>query len=156
MKGGGMTQEIDNLFSKILVPVDGSKFSLQAVRLATRLARRCDSSLLLLHVLDIAVVEQLQRFSDKTHDAVRADMEKSARGFLKDMSMEVSQWDIAVDSILREGTPHEVILIEADNWNADLIVMGKLGKRGVSRILLGSVAERVIEFTGLPVMLATA
>jgi len=155
MKGEGMTQETDKLFSRILVPVDGSKFSLQAVKLATRLARHCDSSLLLLHVLDTTVVEQLQRFSDKSHDEVRADMEKSAKGFLKDMSLEVSEWDIAVDIILREGMPHEVILTEADNWGADLIVMGKLGKRGVSRILLGSVAERVIEFTRLPVMLAT-
>ena len=155
MKGEGMMQETDKLFSRILVPVDGSKFSLQAVKLATRLARHCDSTLLLLHVLDTTVVEQLQRFSDKSHDEVRADMEKSARVFLKDMSLEVSQWDIEVDIILREGTPHEVILTEADNWGADLIVMGKLGKRGVSRILLGSVAERVIEFTGLPVMLAT-
>lgn len=155
MKGDGMTQETDRLFSRILVPVDGSKFSLQAVRLATRLARHCDSGLLLIHVLDTAVVEQLQRFSEKSHDEVRVDMEISAKGFLKDMSLEVSQWDIAVDIILREGMPHEVILTEADNWNADLIVMGKLGKRGVSRILLGSVAERVIEFTRLPVMLAT-
>jgi len=150
-----MMQETEKLFSRILVPVDGSQFSLQAVRLATRLARHCDSTLLLLHVLDATVVEQLQRFSDKSHDDVRADMEKSAEGFLKDMSLEVSEWNIAVDIILREGTPHEVILTEADNWGADLIVMGKLGKRGVSRILLGSVAERVIEFTRLPVMLAT-
>ena len=155
MKGEGMMQETDKLFSRILVPVDGSKFSLQAVRLATRLARHCDSNLLLLHVLDATVVEQLQRFSDKSHDEVRANMEKSAKGFLKDMSMEVSEWDIAVEIIFREGTPHEVILTEADNWGADLIVMGKLGKHGVSRILLGSVAERVIEFTSLPVMLAT-
>jgi nucleotide-binding universal stress UspA family protein len=156
MKGEGMTQENDKLFSRILVPVDGSKFSLQAIRLATRLARQCDSSLLLLHVLDVAVVEQLQRFSDKSHDELRADMEKSARGFLEDMLCEVREQHITVDIVLREGTPHEVILSEADSWGADLIVMGKLGKRGVSRILLGSVAERVIEFTGLPVMLATA
>ncbi len=148
-------KENDNLFTRILVPVDGSKFSLQAVRLSTRLARHCGSNLLLLHVLDITVVEQLQRFSNKSHDEVRTDMEKSARVFLKDMSLEVSQHDIAVDSILREGTPHEAILTEADSWGADLIVMGKLGKRGVGRILLGSVAERVIEFTRLPVMLAT-
>jgi len=150
-----MTQETDKWFKKILVPVDGSKFSLQAVRLARRLALCHDSQVLLIHVLDITVVEQLQRFSDKSHDEVRADMEKSAQGFLKDMSLEVSQWDIAVDIILREGVPHEAVLTEADNWGADLIVMGKLGKRGVSRILLGSVAERVIEFTRLPVMLAT-
>ena len=151
-----MTQETDKLFNRILVPVDGSKFCLQAVKLAIRLASHCESSLLLLHVLDTAVVEQLQRFSDKSHEEVRAEMEKSARGFLKDMTLEVSEWDIRVDILLREGVPHEVILKEADNWGADLIVMGKLGKRGVSRILLGSVAERVIEFTRLPVMLTTA
>ncbi|MCK4425115.1 MAG: universal stress protein [Deltaproteobacteria bacterium] len=45
---------------------------------------------------------------------------------------------------------------EAASWGADLIVMGKLGKRGVSRILLGSVAERVIEFANLPVLLVNA
>ena len=150
-----MKQETDKFFSKILVPVDGSKCSLQAVRLATRLAGNYDSALLLIHVLDAVVVEQLQRFSGKGHDSIRADMEKSAKGFLKDMALEVSQCDIMVDIILREGVPHEVILAEADNWGADLIVMGKLGKRGVGRILLGSVAERVIEFTRLPVMLAT-
>ena len=144
------------MFSRILVPVDGSKFSLQAVRLAARLARPCRSSLLLLHVLDTTVVEQLQRFSDRSHEELRTEMEKSARGFLEDMSREVREQQIAVDIALREGIPHEVILAEADRWGADLIVMGKLGKRGVSRILLGSVAERVIEFTGLPVMLATA
>ena len=63
-----MAQETDKLFSRILVPVDGSKFSLQAVRLARRLAHFHHSNLLLLHVLDTAVVEQLQRFSDKSHD----------------------------------------------------------------------------------------
>lgn len=150
-----MMVKTDKLFTRILVPVDGSKFSLQAVRLATRLARYCNSNLLLLHVLDATVVEQLQRFSDKSHDAVRADMEKSAEGFLRDMSLEASQLNIDVTVLLKEGMPHEVILREADHWDADLIVMGKLGKRGVSRILLGSVAERVIEFTKLPVMLAT-
>lgn len=148
--------ERDKLFTRILVPVDGSKFSLQAVRLAARLAVNCGSSLLLLHVLDVVVVEQLQRFGHKSHDEVRLEMEESARGFLKDMALEVRQQDIVVDIDLRIGVPHEVILTEADSWGADLIVMGKLGKRGVGRILLGSVAERVIEFTKLPVMLATA
>ncbi|WP_028583749.1 universal stress protein [Desulfogranum mediterraneum] len=151
-----MAEQIDQLFTKILVPVDGSKFSLQAVKLATRLARHCDSSLLLLHAFDAAVVAQLEGISDKSHDEIRADMEKNVKGFLRDMSLEVSQWDIPFEVILREGTPHEVILEEAEKWGAEIIVMGKLGKRGVSRILLGSVAERVIEFTRLPVMLATA
>lgn len=151
-----MAKENHDMFRRILVPVDGSKFSLHAVRLAKRLAQRHGSTLLLLHVLDTTVVEQLQRFSGKSHEEVRKDMEDSARGFLKDMSLEISRQDISVEIEFKEGTPHEVILALADSWGADLIVMGKLGKRGVGRILLGSVAERVIEFTKLPVMLATA
>ena len=55
---------------------------------------------------------------------------------------------------LKKGVPYEVILMEAKNRGADLIVMDKLGKRGVGRILLGSIAERVIEFTKVSVMLA--
>jgi nucleotide-binding universal stress UspA family protein len=145
----------NRLFAKILVPVDGSKFSMNAVRLAKRLGQIHGSEILLLHALDTFVLEQLQRLSGKSHDAVRADMEGSANAFLQDMSIEVGKQGIRVSTALREGTPHEVILREAESWGADLIVMGKLGKRGMSRILLGSVAERVIEFTGLPVLLAT-
>lgn len=144
------------MFKRILVPVDGSMFSLHAVSLAKRLALHHGSTLLLLHVLDSAVVTQLQRFSQKSHEQVRSEMEKSARGVLKGMLLDVSEEKVPVDFALREGVPHEVILQEADSWQADLIIMGKLGKRGIDRILLGSVAERVIEFAKLPVMLATA
>ena len=149
-------KEDNRLFARILVPVDGSKFSLKAVRLAERLAQIQGSELLLLHVLDVEVLEQLLRLSNKSHDEVRADMEGSARAFLEDMSSEVNRQNIPVSMVLKEGTPHEVIIDEAVSWGADLIVMGKLGKRGVSRILLGSVAERVIEFANLPVLLVNA
>ncbi|MGB9497576.1 MAG: universal stress protein [Dissulfuribacterales bacterium] len=149
-------KEDNRLFARILIPVDGSKFSLKAVRLARRLAEIQGSELLLLHVLDVEVIEQLCRLSNKSNDEVRADMEGSARAFLEDMSLEVSRQNIPVSMVLKEGTPHEVVLDEAVRWGADLIVMGKLGKRGVSRILLGSVAERVIEFANLPVLLAIA
>jgi nucleotide-binding universal stress UspA family protein len=108
-------------------------------------------------VLDPAAVVQLQRSGNQDYAEVLREMENRARGFLKDMALEVSeQQDITVEIKLREGTPHEVILEEAKSWRADLIVMGKLGKRGMGRILLGSAAERVIEFTRLPVMLATS
>jgi nucleotide-binding universal stress UspA family protein len=83
-------------------------------------------------------------------------MEGSARAFLEDMSLEISQSGVLVSITIKEGAPHEVIIDEAVSWGADLIVMGKLGKRGVSRILLGSVAERVIEFANLPVLLVNA
>ncbi len=151
-----MIKEDNKLFPRILIPVDGSKFSLKAVRLAKQLAEIQGSELLLLHVLDTAVLDQLCRFDYKPHNEVHADVEGSARAFLDDMSQEISQSGVSVSITIKEGTPHEVIIDEAVSWGADLIVMGKLGKRGVSRILLGSVAERVIEFANLPVLLVNA
>lgn len=148
-------KENQALFSKILVPVDGSKFSTHAVNLAKRLAPYHNSSLLLVHVIDVAVVKQLQRLGQKSHDEVMVEMEKNARGFLKSMALEIRGQHTPVDMTIKEGVPHEAILKEAERWQADLIIMGKLGKRGIGRILLGSVAERVIEFSKLPVMLAT-
>lgn len=151
-----MIKENNRLFARILIPVDGSKFSLKAVRFAKQLAQIQGSELLLLHVLDTAVLDQLCRFNYKPHDEIRADMEGSAKAFLEDMYQEISQSGVLVSITIKEGTPHEVIIDEAVSWGADLIVMGKLGKRGVSRILLGSVAERVIEFANLPVLLVNA
>ncbi len=78
-----MIKEDNRLFPKILIPVDGSKFSLKAVRLAKQLAQTQGSELLLLHVLDTAVLDQLRRFNYKPHNEVRADMEGSARAFRK-------------------------------------------------------------------------
>ncbi len=148
-----MTQ-CDSLFSKILVPVDGSRFSMKAVALANRLAVIHHAEVRLVHVVDSVVMHQLCKFSREPYAAVRANMEQSGRAFLDDMAGRLRKGGIRVSTVLKEGTPHEVILQEGDDWGADLIVIGKLGKRGVSRILLGSVAERIVEFARVPVLVA--
>ena len=142
------------LFRRILVPVDGSRYSLNAVCMAARLARLHGSELRILHVLDESLLDQLARFSEKRKEAIREELRNSAQGFLGDMRCEVSRELAAVSEVLiREGVPHEIIVEEASSWDADLIVMGKLGKRGVRHILLGSVAERMIEFSEIPVLI---
>ncbi len=143
----------NGLFKRILVPVDGSRYSIEAVRLGARLARIHGSEIMLLHVLDEAILRQVSRLQEKTREAVLEDMKESARAFLKEMSREVQEAGVPVTAALSKGTPHEAILREARHLGADLIVMGKLGKRGLSRILLGSVAERVIDFSTIPVLL---
>lgn len=92
-------------------------------------------------------------FSEKDKTSLREELKSSAEGFLKDMVRVVTQeGGIAAEVHIQEGVPHEVILEEASHWSADLIVMGKLGRRGVSHILLGSVTERVVEFSEVPVL----
>lgn len=142
-----------SLFKKILVPVDGSRHSLNAVCMAARIAKVHGSELRLVHVVDELLLGQLARFSDKKRESIREELRNTARAFLDDMRCEASRELAATCEVLiREGVPHEIILEEATNWGADLIVMGKVGQRGVSHILLGSVAERVIEFSDVPVM----
>ena len=142
-----------DLFRKILVPVDGSRYSLNAVCLASKLSKFHGSELRIFHVIDERNLDQLVRFSRKSPEAVREDLRNSARAFLNDMRCEAHQEIVtASEVIIREGVPHEIILDEAAYWGADLIVIGKLGRRGVSHILLGSVAERVIEHSTVPVL----
>ncbi len=141
------------MFEKILVPVDGSRYSLNAVCMAARLAKMHGSELMIVHVIDESLLDQLARFSEKNREAVREELRSSAQGFLSDMRCEASKELVATTEVqIKEGIPHEVILEEAAVWGADLIVMGKLGRRGIAHILLGSVAERVIEFSEIPVL----
>ncbi len=140
------------LFEKILVPVDGSRYSLNAVRLAIKMAGIHQSRIRLVHVLDVMAVDHLVHFCAKKRDTICEELRHSAQGFLKDMEEEANRASVALEIIIEEGVPHEVILKESSSWGADLVVIGKLGRRGVSHILLGSVAERVIDFSEVPVL----
>lgn len=145
-----------SLFEKILVPVDGSRDSLNAVCMAARIAKAHGGELRIVHVIDESLLGQLARFCDKKKEAIREELRSTAQAFLYDMRCEAAkELTVTCEVLIREGSPHEVILHEARNWGADLIVMGKVGRRGVSHILLGSVAERVIEFSDVPVMVVT-
>ncbi len=142
-----------SLFERILVPVDGSRYSRDAVRIAAQLAAAHHAQIALLHVLDVSLLEQLRRFSETDRESIHEQLRMTAGGFLQDMEREVNKTaEFPVEIIIREGVPHETILEETAQWRADLIIMGKLGRRGVSHILMGSVTERVIEFSEVPVL----
>ncbi len=146
--------EEQKLFRKILIPVDGSAYSLAAVRLGGRLAAIHGSSLYVMHVIDEEVVAQLCRFNREQCSDVQSNMEQEAQGLVADMKCELSAMGIRGETIVKRGSPYEIIVDSAKQMGADLIVMGKLGRRGIKRILLGSVAERVIEFAPCPILLS--
>lgn len=144
------------VFERILVPVDGSRHSLKAVCLAARLTKIHGAELKVFHVIDESVLHHLARFCEKTREALREDRRRTAQAFLNQMRCEAGAEIVDTSEVIvREGIPHEIILEEASAWNADLIVMGKRGERGVGHILVGSVAERVIEFSEVPVLVVT-
>ncbi len=73
-----------------------------------------------------------------------AEMERSARAELDGFLAKLSAPGVRVEPVVRIGIPAEEILAEAAAWPADLVVLGSHGRKGMSRLLLGSVAESVV------------
>jgi nucleotide-binding universal stress UspA family protein len=142
-------------FRKILVPIDGSAASLEAHRLAVDLGANYRAEVILLYVVDSSVMAELSRLSGREEPRLLHDMEESGRRMLTDLSREAQQRGVTETLDLRTGIPDEIILAEAERLQVDLIVMGKMGRKGHRRSLLGSVTERVLEAADLPVLVVS-
>jgi len=124
----------------ILCPVDCSPASGRALRNAIHLARRFEARLLVLNVVTPvsfpvllpSVQEGMQR-KDAESESARFDR------FLEQFEFHGVDWH----KVLRQGAPAETIVNAAADESADLVVMGSVGRTGLSRILLGSVAAKV-------------
>lgn len=145
------------MYDNILIPTDGSDTATVAVDHAVGLAERYGARLHALYVVDIDAVnfslgtEQVDRirqgnFGEMTELNEKAD---EATGAVVDAA---APHDVTVHEEVRVGAPHEVIAGYADNNDIDLVVMGSHGRSGVRRALLGSVTERVLRSTHVPVM----
>jgi nucleotide-binding universal stress UspA family protein len=139
--------------ARIIVPVDGSDFSRFAAEQAARLAQAYGAELILLHVVDEQVMEDLAQAGK--HDRaqqVREQLRENGQRYLRDAAHFAGKCQVAHRELLAEGDPCAVICDAASAHDVDLIVMGKIGRRGARRILMGSVTRRVIESTDKPVL----
>jgi len=136
--------------TKLLVPVDFSDFSERALAVAADLAQKFGATLHLVHVYPAAayvappliagpvVVGQFRDESQRVFDSFVARV----KGELK----------VPIESSLMEGVPHVEILRCASDVKADMIVLGTHGRTGLDHLLLGSVAERVVRGSSVPVL----
>jgi nucleotide-binding universal stress UspA family protein len=141
------------VIDRILVPVDGSACSRHAAERAVRLAGAHDAEVVFLHVVDAQVVEQLAQ--EGSDDGVRARDRLLANGqvYLRDVAKLAADGGVAHRETIAEGDPCTVICDTAARADVDLIVMGKIGRRGARRILMGSITRRVVEATDRPVLI---
>jgi len=145
------------MYDNILIPTDGSETANVAMSHAVDLAAQYGARLHALYVVDIDAVnfglgtEQVDRIKQGNFGEMYDLQEKAddATGAVVDAAAE---HDVAVHEEVRVGTPHEVIAGYADNNDIDLVVMGSHGRSGVRRALLGSVTERVLRSTHIPVL----
>jgi nucleotide-binding universal stress UspA family protein len=137
---------------KILVATDGSQSSLEAVRVAVGLARSHNAELIGLHVVDDQILEELSRFSQKSYDETRKVLQENGWSYLQEVEKLAQEHWVRTTLELRHGTPHEVLLDVARQEKVDLIIMGKIGRRGPRRVLTGSVTQRVVDLAEVPVL----
>ena len=142
------------MYKRILLPLDGSALAEQALPHAAAHADHFGAELILLRVLDplprppTATPAALQTAEDATMEFVREYLERVAA--------DVQERDIKVHKAIAAGRPHLQIIQYAETNQVDLIVMSTRGQSGLSRWLMGSVADRVVRGAGVPVLLARA
>ncbi|MBO9651412.1 MAG: universal stress protein [Variovorax sp.] len=145
------------MYHRILVPVDGSKTSALGLQEAIRLAaeQQEKASLHLLHVVDdfpmLVELANVVAYNNALH-TLREYGEK----LLSDSQALAAKADVKAEVALREvtgGRAASIVLAEAKATGCDLIVMGTHGRRGFSRLTLGSDAELVARGSPVPVLL---
>jgi nucleotide-binding universal stress UspA family protein len=140
---------------RILVPIDFSDESLRALDYAVELAQPFGATLTVLFALErIQFVEMGHVYGAPVSPLkLIEEQRRSARAELAQLAERLaSARATEVRTLLREGTPHRVIVDAAKRPGADLIVMGTHGRTGMSRLLLGSVTELVIRHAHCPVL----
>ena len=142
------------MYQRIMVAVDGSETSGRGLQEAIKLAKDQQAKLAIVHVIDIVVVFGAGQFPGAYIDATREmahDIIEQARKTALAAGIEP---EIQSPEIVTTGYHvADTIAERARDWKADLLVVGTHGRRGVSRWLIGSVAERVVRVAPCPLLL---
>lgn len=135
------------MYQRILVPVDGSATSNQALDAAIGLAKAFKARLRLIHVVDeMAYLSGYDQFGGYSGDLIRV-MKESGAKVLTDALAVARAAGVEADDILFDKFGErlgETVANAAKLWEADLIVVGTHGRRGLGRVILGSGAEQII------------
>lgn len=143
-------------FRRILHPTDFSRASAPALRRAVTLARACRAPLVLLHVMTPPSPFIAEDTLPSSYAELLILARRSAKRRLAAAVGRVRRTGVRVQAIFAEGLPADEILRAARRARADLIVMGTHGRTGVSRVFMGSVAERVVRESRSPVLTVRA
>ncbi len=150
----------DQLFSKILVPIDGSEPSFHAARIANNIAKRFNSEIILLYVV---VSPSKYEYANLTGLVTPKQIDM----IIQNAKEEAKDWFNRIEDMVKKENPNiklstKVILTGiavygeiiqyAEKESIDLIVIGTRGRSGVKKLLLGSTASGVVTYAHCPVL----
>lgn len=146
------------MYQRILVPIDGSKTSERALREAIKLADS-KARLRLVYVLEEIYPLDAEGYAFIDYAALQEAVRHTGERTLAQAAEAVRRSGIEAETALLDANGERIASViegEAQHWQADLIVIGTHGRSGLSRMLLGSVAEGVVRVASVPVLLVRA
>jgi len=136
------------MYSQILVPTDGSPASDAAIEHAIDLARQYDARLHALYVVDGAAYSTLEAGAEIVVDALESEGEAATSR----VAEAAEDAGVECTSTVTTGTAYRSIIDYVEENDIDIVVMGTHGRKGLNRYLLGSVTERVVRTSEVPVL----
>ena len=144
------------MYTHILVPVDGSPTSNRGLDEAVKLARLTGARLRLMHVVDqLVYASGMEGLGAMTADQIPL-LREGGEKVLSAAKARVEASGVPVETALFDsfaGRVCDLVVAEAADWHADLIVLGTHGRRGVGRVFMGSDAEQIVRLAPTPVLL---
>jgi nucleotide-binding universal stress UspA family protein len=143
------------MYRKILVPIDGSETSAEGLNEAIKLAKVLGSQVYLLHIVNELVIDSTFApglYSGELFESMR----NSGQAILDAAEATVQRQGVKPTCVLLESfgaVAADLIIEQAKNCHAELIVMGTHGRRGIFRLAMGSDAEQVLRAATIPVLL---
>jgi len=144
------------MYKKILLPIDNSEPSERAGEYAIHAADLSGADIIVLHVIDTYYLDSIPQYDlrDNLEKQLREEGREAVEKFEKKIEDEKCAGNcknIKLITMIKEGKPDDVILKTADELGVDHIVMGKSGKHGIEKFIVGSTTERVVRGAKIPV-----
>ncbi|MGA9099219.1 MAG: universal stress protein [Methanotrichaceae archaeon] len=145
------------MFENILIATDGSKHSEHAAQMGIELAKLSKGKVTAVYVADVGkyfvpISDAGFNLSSGVIDSIRSSMIKSGETAVKNIEDIAKKAGVPFEAKVIEGRPAEDIIKLAEDSKMDVIVIGSIGKTGLEKFLLGSVAEKVVRGSKVPVL----
>ena len=140
------------MYKRILIATDGSEKSKVAAEEGMELAKALGAQVIALNVVNEVVIASAVRQLGSDRKEVEAKLEKAGGKAVEDLKAMGAKMGVSVDSIVRIGAPANTVIDTAGAEKADLIVMGSHGESGASKLLIGSVVQKVLYWATIPVL----
>ena len=148
------------MFERILIAIDGSKFGEKAAKVGIELAKLSGGKVIIVYVADInkytssaGLISPFGGPSPEAIDNVVANIREAGEKATLQVKELARASGVESERLIVEGSPPSEILRIAEDDKIDVIVMGSIGKTGLEKFLMGSVAEKVVHDSKLPVLI---